>query len=49
MLGARETALSVMLNRLTASVAMIEALGGGWNAARLNQRGDPPASRAIAR
>ncbi|HUX74013.1 MAG TPA: efflux transporter outer membrane subunit [Steroidobacteraceae bacterium] len=49
LLGARETALSVSLNRLTASVTMIEALGGGWDAAHLNQRGEPSASRAIAR
>jgi NodT family efflux transporter outer membrane factor (OMF) lipoprotein len=29
------TALTVLSNRLTASVTMIEALGGGWSAARL--------------
>jgi len=31
-LSAEETALSVLSSRLQASVALIEALGGGWNA-----------------
>ncbi len=35
-LTSRETALNVLLSRLTASVTMIEALGGGWNVAALN-------------
>ncbi|HUI62810.1 MAG TPA: efflux transporter outer membrane subunit [Steroidobacteraceae bacterium] len=34
-LSSEETALSVLSGRLQASVAMIEALGGGWNAASL--------------
>lgn len=34
-LSSRETALNVLLNRLTASVALIDALGGGWNSAAL--------------
>jgi NodT family efflux transporter outer membrane factor (OMF) lipoprotein len=34
-LTSEETALTVQLNRLTASVALIEAVGGGWNAALL--------------
>jgi len=34
-LNAEETALSVQLNRFTASVALIEALGGGWDARQL--------------
>jgi outer membrane protein TolC len=31
-LSAEETALSVLSSRLQASVALIEALGGGWDA-----------------
>jgi len=34
-LSSRETALTVLLDRLTASVSMIEALGGGWEASQL--------------
>ncbi len=35
-LASRETALNVLQSRLNASIAMIEALGGGWNASRLD-------------
>ncbi len=34
-LSAEETALSVLSSRLQASVALIEAVGGGWNASQL--------------
>lgn len=34
-LSAEETALTVLSSRLQASVALIEALGGGWNSGRL--------------
>ncbi|HVO48585.1 MAG TPA: efflux transporter outer membrane subunit [Steroidobacteraceae bacterium] len=34
-LSSEETALNVLSGRLQASVAMVEALGGGWNAASL--------------
>jgi NodT family efflux transporter outer membrane factor (OMF) lipoprotein len=34
-LSAEETALSVLSSRLQASVALIEALGGGWDASQL--------------
>jgi NodT family efflux transporter outer membrane factor (OMF) lipoprotein len=34
-LSAEETALSVLSSRLQASVALIEVLGGGWNASQL--------------
>ena len=34
-LTAEETALGVLSTRLQASVALIEALGGGWDAAQL--------------
>lgn len=35
-LSSEQTALTVLLNRLTASVSLVEALGGGWNTARLH-------------
>lgn len=35
LLGDRQTALAILQNRLTASVVLIEALGGGWTAADL--------------
>jgi len=34
-LNTEETALTVLVDRLTASVAMIEAVGGGWNSSQL--------------
>jgi NodT family efflux transporter outer membrane factor (OMF) lipoprotein len=34
-LSAEQTALAVLSNRLQASVALIEAVGGGWNASQL--------------
>ena len=34
-LAAEETALTVLSSRLQASVALIEAVGGGWNASQL--------------
>ncbi len=34
-LAAEQTALSVLSTRLQASVALVEAVGGGWNAAQL--------------
>ncbi len=34
-LDAEETALTVQLDRFTASIALIEALGGGWDASQL--------------
>jgi len=36
-LSSEETALTVLSNRLQASVALIEALGGGWSSAQLPQ------------
>jgi NodT family efflux transporter outer membrane factor (OMF) lipoprotein len=38
LLGNQQTALSVQQSRLVASVALIEALGGGWSAAELPKR-----------
>jgi outer membrane protein TolC len=34
-LSSEETALTVLSDRLQASVALIQALGGGWSAAQL--------------
>ncbi|MGH8336556.1 MAG: TolC family protein, partial [Gammaproteobacteria bacterium] len=34
-LSAQQTALAVLSNRLQASVALIEAVGGGWNTNQL--------------
>jgi NodT family efflux transporter outer membrane factor (OMF) lipoprotein len=34
-LSAEQTALNVMQNRLTASVTLVEAIGGGWDAGKL--------------
>ncbi|HKQ81124.1 MAG TPA: efflux transporter outer membrane subunit [Steroidobacteraceae bacterium] len=39
-LNSEVTALTVLMNRLTASVTMVEALGGGWNAAQLQPSAD---------
>jgi len=36
-LSSEETALTVLSDRLQASVALIEALGGGWSSAQLPQ------------
>jgi len=36
-LSSEETELNVLSDRLKASVAMVEALGGGWEAAQLNR------------
>jgi len=36
-LTSEETALTVQLNRLTASIALIEAVGGGWDASELRR------------
>jgi outer membrane protein TolC len=34
-LASEQSALTVFIDRLTASVTLIEALGGGWNASQL--------------
>lgn len=40
-LSDRETALNILQSRLTASVALVQALGGGWDAAQLPPHGQP--------
>jgi outer membrane protein TolC len=45
LLSARQQALSVQQNRLVASVALIEALGGGWTAAQLPTAQDVDAGK----
>jgi NodT family efflux transporter outer membrane factor (OMF) lipoprotein len=42
-LQSEESALTVFINRLTASVTLIEALGGGWSVAQLQHVPPPPA------
>ena len=41
----RESALTILQNRLNSSVALMQALGGGWSAARTCR----PAGRVMAR
>ena len=41
-LQSETSALTVFIDRLTASVTLIEALGGGWDAAQLDQPPPPP-------
>ncbi len=43
-----QTLLTIRQNRLTASVALIQALGGGWSAAALGVRGAAPPPPADA-
>jgi NodT family efflux transporter outer membrane factor (OMF) lipoprotein len=45
-LGDAEQLLTIRQNRLTASVALIQALGGGWSAAALGSRGGNPSTAA---
>ena len=45
-LGDAQTLLTIRQNRLTASVALIQALGGGWDAASLGTRTGTAASLA---
>jgi len=40
LLGAQRTAVELLARRLTASVLLVEALGGGWNSSRLPSRQD---------
>ena len=40
LLGAQRTAVELLARRLTASVLLIEALGGGWDSSRLPSRKD---------
>jgi NodT family efflux transporter outer membrane factor (OMF) lipoprotein len=42
LLADQQAALAVQQNRLVASVALVEALGGGWNTGQLPQRKDLP-------
>ncbi len=42
LLSDQQAALAVQQNRLVASVALVEALGGGWNSGQLPQRKDLP-------
>jgi NodT family efflux transporter outer membrane factor (OMF) lipoprotein len=45
-LGDAQSLLTIRLNRLQASVALIQALGGGWSAASLGERTGNPATTA---
>jgi NodT family efflux transporter outer membrane factor (OMF) lipoprotein len=40
-LSSEQIALTILQNRLTASVALIQALGGGWDASQLPPHGQP--------
>jgi len=48
-LNAEVTALNVLLSRLTASVTLIEALGGGWTAEQLNEPPRAPSRKGEPR
>ena len=48
-LSARQTALSILQIRLGASVALIQALGGGWDASQLPTRDAMDARPATTR
>jgi hypothetical protein len=41
-LSSHQTALGILQNRVTASVALIAALGGGWDTSQLPQNPEPP-------
>ena len=45
LLTAEVTAVTLLTRRLTASVLLIEALGGGWNASQFPTDQDPMAAR----
>jgi NodT family efflux transporter outer membrane factor (OMF) lipoprotein len=45
LLGAQRTAVELLARRLTASVLLVEALGGGWDSSRLPSRQDVIASK----
>jgi len=45
LLGAQRTAVELLARRLTASVLLVEALGGGWDSSRLPTRQDVIASK----
>lgn len=45
-LGDRETELNILASRLTASVTLVEALGGGWTAEQLPRAGTITAAAA---
>jgi NodT family efflux transporter outer membrane factor (OMF) lipoprotein len=47
-LASEQSALAVFIDRLTASVTLIEALGGGWSAAQLQPPPPSPAAQAPA-
>jgi outer membrane protein TolC len=43
LLNSQATAVTTLTRRLTASVGLVQALGGGWDAAKL------PSARAVTR
>jgi NodT family efflux transporter outer membrane factor (OMF) lipoprotein len=45
LLGAQRSAIQLLSRRLTASVLLVEALGGGWDSSRLPTRQDVMAAR----
>ena len=47
LLGDQQTLLSVQQSRLVASVALVEALGGGWSTAVLPDPGEVKATNPV--
>ena len=47
LLGDQQTALSMQQSRLVASVALVEALGGGWSAAELPEPHEVKAANPV--
>ena len=48
LLSNQRIAASIRMAQMTASVSLIRALGGGWDASRLSSKGEPPPEGRVA-